>query len=342
MSNKNKILDIINQAQRDLSREKLSIILNDCLRIAILRNDFANQWWINWEFCTMNDSESMRKYPLTVQHRFTKENFELLWKKYQHEWFNEREISADDLKILNQPKGTVYALSVIELENKIDYSKAAIDRLVTPQGLAALDAYSIEIQNFKARHLLETASIVYQNIIGKIKTRAAAFLNQTEYELSTGRAYSDIFMRTKEFVDEKLSEIAPDVLQKFISINLDTNNAESFAQSLITCRRVLKSFADSIYPPIKTAVSCSDGKQRILDDEKYINRIWQYIYEKVGKTASSELMQNQLDNLGKRVDYIYSLTNKGVHAAVNEQEANQCIIQTYLLIGDVLRIKNNA
>jgi hypothetical protein len=45
-----------------------------------------------------------------------------------------------------------------------------------------------------------------------------------------------------------------------------------------------------------------------------------------------------LNDLGNRLDRIYEFTNKGVHAEVEEFEMNQCLIQTYLLVGDLLRI----
>jgi len=34
----------------------------------------------------------------------------------------------------------------------------------------------------------------------------------------------------------------------------------------------------------------------------------------------------------------YELSCKGVHAEVSEFELNQCVIQTYLLVGDILRL----
>ena len=45
-----------------------------------------------------------------------------------------------------------------------------------------------------------------------------------------------------------------------------------------------------------------------------------------------------LDDLGHRLDKIYEFTCKGVHNEVGEFEMNQCLMQTYLLIGDMLRI----
>ena len=75
-----------------------------------------------------------------------------------------------------------------------------------------------------------------------------------------------------------------------------------------------------------------------MTDDKYIARLWQYVADKAqGKTAG-ELLLAGINDLGNRVDRTYALTSKGVHADVPEFEVNQCVIQTWLLIGDILRL----
>ena len=39
-----------------------------------------------------------------------------------------------------------------------------------------------------------------------------------------------------------------------------------------------------------------------------------------------------------RIDRLHDLSSKGVHADTSEFEVNQAVIQTYLLIGDILRL----
>lgn len=334
-----KILSIVNSTQKKLETDKVSTILNNCLRIAILRNDFANQWWIKWEFHTINDLEGMRKFPRTIKYRFTNEEYRRLWYEFREEWMKERKIEQFDVQFAVLDPSKIQALSVIEIENNLESAKYSLENLSIPNNLDSQKTYEADKENFKARIVLEMSIKSFKNILGRIKARAAEFLNNTEFELISGKTYSEYFQRTKEFVEKKLAEIAPDVLQKFISIELDTNNNETFAHSLLTCRRILKSFADKIYPSPKEPILGSDGKERILDNEKYIGRIWQFIYESIGKETSTNLLKSRLEDLGHRVDHIYNLTNKGIHADVGLQEANQCIIQTYLIINDILMIK---
>ena len=64
------------------------------------------------------------------------------------------------------------------------------------------------------------------------------------------------------------------------------------------------------------------------------------MYEQIGRSTSGELLLANVQDLGNRIDRLYKLTNKGVHAEVSVFEVNQCLIQTYILVGDILRIED--
>jgi hypothetical protein len=49
-------------------------------------------------------------------------------------------------------------------------------------------------------------------------------------------------------------------------------------------------------------------------------------------------METSVEELGKRVDRLNALASKGVHAEVTEFEVNLCVLQTYALAGDLLRL----
>ena len=85
-----------------------------------------------------------------------------------------------------------------------------------------------------------------------------------------------------------------------------------------------------------------DGKERSLTDDKYISRLLQFVSEKISGKTSNELVLSQITDLGKKIDSLNSLASKGVHSNVYDFEVNQCIIQTYLTIGDILRISDDT
>jgi hypothetical protein len=72
-----------------------------------------------------------------------------------------------------------------------------------------------------------------------------------------------------------------------------------------------------------------------------VARLWQFVSERVGRHSAGQLLQATLSDLGTRIDHVYELSCKGVHAEVSESESNQCIIQTYPLVGDILRLTDS-
>lgn len=116
------------------------------------------------------------------------------------------------------------------------------------------------------------------------------------------------------------------------------DDAESKTHALTTCRRILESVADLVYPPQPESLLDSSGKARDVGQEKYVNRLWMFVAESTAGSTQSRLLLATLQDFGSRVDTVYSLTNKGVHADVTQAEVDTCVMQTYLLAGEILRM----
>ncbi len=84
---------------------------------------------------------------------------------------------------------------------------------------------------------------------------------------------------------------------------------------------MLKTVADHVYPPKGEPVQCDDDKQRDLSDDKYKNRLLQFISEASKGTASQALLGDQIESLENRLNNTYDLMGKGVHGSVSTEEA---------------------
>ena len=153
--------------------------------------------------------------------------------------------------------------------------------------------------------------------------------------LKFGGIIETIFEDTKKLVDSKLVDVCPDAIEKFTSTyeRLKETNPESWAQAVTTCRRILKDFADAIYPPKDTPVN-----GRKVGEDEYINRLWAFASEKSKSDTNKELIQSEVEYIGRRIDSLYDLTCKGTHAEISKDEAERAIIRTYLLIGDLIAL----
>jgi hypothetical protein len=108
---------------------------------------------------------------------------------------------------------------------------------------------------------------------------------------------------------------------------------------LLSCRRALKSVADLLYPAAAQPAIDGDGVEHALTDDKWVNRLCEFVKQKLSDSTSGEVLQTQIDDLARRFRGLGQASSRGVHADVSEFELNQAVVQTYLTIGDLLRLR---
>ena len=342
MNPSDRILNLVTEALDAIEAggAPLSAVIRKCVRIARLRNDHLNLWWLEWEIVNITDEQQRFKILREIISHFSKEVYGHYRKAFSEAWIRERECAAinDDGEIEYEDK--MLAKGVAEIEIDFAHYRQIATDAQTPLGLHPLDLYFVDQSRAKLRSMALTIASSYQSILERIKQRVHDYLSQAEKQLIFGQLHADIFEQNRQYVDLKLGQLCPDALEKFVAAyrRMQENTPESRAQALTSCRRLLKSLADVLYPPSDKPVLGADGKSRVLTEDRYVARLWQYVFEHTAHSASGELLLAQVQDLGNRIDRLYDLTNKGVHAEVSEFEVNQCVIQTYLLAGDLLRI----
>ena len=189
----------------------------------------------------------------------------------------------------------------------------------------------------------QDVAIAMRGVLANIEANVHGRLLRFEKEILYHNAVEDVFARNRRFVESRLSVIAPEVLDQFNSAQqrIWEGDDEARSQALLSCRRILKSLADHVYPALDTQVVGSDGKEHSMTDDKYINRLWQFVSD-AGSKTSYELLRAQIGDFEKRIDGLYGVASKGVHARPDGFEVDQCVIQTWLVIGDILRLYENS
>lgn len=344
MSPNEYILSLVNDALRDIESDniQLSSIIRKCIRIARLRNDYVNLWWLNWEMMGLPNKNSIHETTQEIIPHLSKDEFESYKNEFALKWIAERKIVAvlEDLKVTED---NICALSVGEIEISNTNNRRTANNSNPPAGLHPLDLYFKEESLAKTRLISNTLADGGEKILERIRQRGHDFLSKTEKQLLFGQINADIFESNRQYVDLKLGELNPEVISQFVSVyrRLQEKDPESYAQAATSCRRIMKSLADALYPPSDKPIRCADNKERTLSDEKYINRLYQYVHEQTAHSRSSELLLADVELLGNKIEKLYDLTCKGAHAKISEFEINQCAIQTYLIAGDILRISEN-
>lgn len=150
----------------------------------------------------------------------------------------------------------------------------------------------------------------------------------------------NIFTESRISTNEKLMELCPDSIRKFISVyeNMDSDNPEDWANAIHSCRRILNDFADSIYPPSDDPITLKNGKTIKIGKDQYINRLIQFIAGKSDSKTYSSVVGADLQSIGERLDAINNAVCKGTHTDITKDEASRYLIHTYLLIGDIIHL----
>ena len=237
---------------------------------------------------------------------------------------------------VDKEKNTGYWGPLAEQEATIDAQKAKLAGMRTPDSSG--EWAGMAIANV-TRSMSEVANIISR--LSGIKSRVLAhlhtFVTEIYYEKEFDNLSESIFEKYKKDVDILIGTSCGNVLEQIPSVmsRLAEGNQESISQALTTCRRILESFADSIFPPTEDTIEMA-GNQVSLNASKHQNRINAYIHQSIESSTRKKRFRQNLTNLFDRV-------STGVHKDVTAEEARALFLNTYLIIGEILHLpKDNV
>lgn len=181
-----------------------------------------------------------------------------------------------------------------------------------------------------------TATTNYIAILSGIRSRVFSllhsFVTDVYYEKEFDSLSESIFERYKSDIDTLIAAHAGEILKQIPSVmsRLSEDEPESISQALTTVRRIIESFADSIFPPTDATIEMG-GNEVTLGANKHQNRINAFVYQRVKSKSRKAKIRQNLSNLYDRV-------SSGVHRDVTAEEARSLFLNTYLLLGEVLHI----
>lgn len=234
--------------------------------------------------------------------------------------------------------------TVAELEAEISIAQSqmsvAYDRPVSVSSSNPNQYVFTPIGNSIERATIKQTIIDKTKKLQLLKNGYYSYVLSIYYEKKFENITEDIFNRKRILVDEKLSEKVPDAIQKFVAVyeNLQSTNSEDWANSVHSCRRIIKDVADILYPASNKEIIIGKNNKLKLNDENYVARLKEYIKEKSKSEKFKMVVGSHLDFIGNRVDALYRSSTKGSHDKVEQEEAERYVIYTYLLLADVLSL----
>ena len=234
-------------------------------------------------------------------------------------------------------------LLLADLEETIDAQKIRLSASVDPN-VSISSSNPHQFVNYPQGNAMERTAIVNsirenKNTIQKVKGNLYNYILNIYNKLMYGNIVEDTFTKARLLVNNKLSDICPKAVEKFVAVynNMDSDNPEDWANAVHSCRRILLDLADALYPPQDTPIMVK-GKSIKVGQEQYINRLVQFVASKKGSQTYSQIIGADLASIGERIDAIYNASNKGTHVEVQKDEASRYIIHTYLLISDIISL----
>ena len=333
-----RILQLVRQSLESFEEPgfRVSSLVRNAVHIARLRNDFENLWWLKWELATPRSEEEVRQLLMELVPHFSEEQFNELKRRHSLAFVAERKTREPDAAGNLVEKRSACVLPVQELEAFIEQMRESVEKAVIPPAMA--------LAKNELRAKIGAVCSEYNRVLLRIENRTHEFLSITETQLLYGQANADVFERYRDYVDARLRQVAPDALAKFVSAyqRVGEDDPESRSQALASCRRILKSVADQVYPATNKKVAGLDGKERILNDSMYLARLWQFVWEQAKGRATGELLLQMVQECCTRMDRLNELCSKGVHDSVSSSEVDQAVIQTYLVVGDIMRLADGS
>ena len=78
---------------------------------------------------------------------------------------------------------------------------------------------------------------------------------------------------------------------------------------------------------------------RKVGQAEYRNRLWAYVAENVTSDTTRELLIANVEDLGKRIDKLDSLSNKGLHSDVSSSDVNRLLLSLLVVAHDLISLR---
>ena len=306
-----------------------SSVLLQCLRIARLLNDTEAITWFQYEY---------GGYPKSENGHILSDAFQIAYKN------GRGGLSKDG-------KQEIFLDLVSELEAKIVSSKSALNNFSTQGASVSGNAAYIAMRELTGNVARSTSSILTnistsEKRLSILKSRYYDYALRKQIELTFSNTASKVFSSYRENVDNYLSEISSETILKLQAIEdkLNSDNPELYSQALTTCRRLFADVAKELFKKHfpdyqENTYKTKSGKDIDITRDHYKNMLSAVIEKLQDKNPTKTLVGSQIIYLLDWIDNLSELQCKGVHADITKHDAMQCIIHTYICLGDVLALQ---
>ncbi len=316
-----------------LNKDDVEKAVMVCLRIARSANDYLNAAVFFRELSPKKEEFARMVYNDT--RHLNDEAKKFLFETSLNRWLEVHtldfslSLEDDDRKVLATPPG--------EIDAELDQLERSIADMALPAGMHPFDmaAFTDRFANQKAGLRLRIKAL--QIIKSRLKARCLNYATQVERQFELQRKNQGFLESVQNEVNNFFKARSEDVsvkLQKAAQLAA-SRELEDASLLLTEVRRAVKAAADYFYPPTPDKVICADGKERVLGDDHYLNRLDEFIARRLTRSTSKDLLNAELNQLTIYVRRLNDMASKGVHASVTLEEARQGLVGLYFFLFNI-------
>lgn len=311
----------------------VSSALLQCMKIARLVNDTDGQEWLSYEY---------GGYPKTDEGLVTNLGWDIAIR------YGRSFISNED------KKRHIFLDLAAELEESIESSKRALNNYST-QGFSASGNYAlVATERMTSRVIQGTNNLLQKNRTSEkrlsiLKSQYYDYAVRWQIDLQFGNTAKKAFDEYQEKISLYFSGFSTTTLQKLNAIEdlIEDGNPERYSQVLTSCRRLWEDVAKQLFeealPNYKDKTfKTKSGVEIIVSGDHYNNKLSAAIETLQTKAAKNTLVGSEIIYLVDWMEQINKLQSSGVHSDITRDQAIQCIIHTYIALGDILKLKDTA
>jgi hypothetical protein len=257
MTGSERVSELIQKTMDDFDAPDMSVsaLARRCHRIAALRGDRPNMFWLSLEL-----SDLTLKPEGIVDKTLAQREFEKVPAEDRGAFFAKGEAySARRVR----PDGNMYGASIEQAERMLSIATEEVGLISrVPDGMHPQDLGLRLLRMDEPVAKINEIRRQFEHTLSVTRSALWEFLVETEWALTFGEASAETFDRLRTYVDQQLSTISPPALEQFQAAyrRLKDGGDEDRAHALTSCRRVLKTLADELYPPRAESVEGIDGK----------------------------------------------------------------------------------
>lgn len=164
---------------------------------------------------------------------------------------------------------------------------------LSPSGLTAREFIAGQV---KLQQGYRTAFKQSKSRFVTMKAAIHTYVTDTYLAIELGDIAQDIFVEERGKVDAFIRAHCPKAAEHLIAINerMADKSSESRTAALTTCRRLLMTVADSLFPPREDEWTDHAGKKRKVGAEQYKNRLLAYLEVEDQSRGSREVIVSGL------------------------------------------------